>query len=182
MVPRITDAALTGFKVTPSDTTPPTRLERLADSGGVDILLTHDAPAVYVSRGIVGVPVISAKRRVWMRFSHRFSRASASSVIIMPESTPKFQVFAALGSTEAQCREIWWPSIWSRASGTGHCSVNTAEDKDLMGTGIVGEPGGRAVSDVVQAYGQSDHHNLSRNRHSRNGNVALNRVSRPTSI
>jgi hypothetical protein len=29
MVPRITDAALTGFKVTPSDTTPPTRLNGL---------------------------------------------------------------------------------------------------------------------------------------------------------
>jgi hypothetical protein len=38
-----------------------------------------------------------------MCFWHRFSRASASLVIITPESTPTFQVFAALGSTKSEC-------------------------------------------------------------------------------
>jgi hypothetical protein len=61
---------------------------------------------VSVSRGIVEAPGTSVKRQAWMCSWHEFDHASASSVTTTPQSTPKFQEFAALGSTKSQCREI----------------------------------------------------------------------------
>jgi hypothetical protein len=81
-------------------------IERLAVAGGVTSCLLMMRQQAYVWSGIVGGQVTLAKRRAWMCFWHRFSRASASLVIITPKSTPTFQVFAALGSTKSECREI----------------------------------------------------------------------------
>ncbi len=38
-------------------------------------------------------------------------------------------VALTLGSIKSPCQEIWWPSIWSQANGTSHCSVNTRRDE-----------------------------------------------------
>jgi hypothetical protein len=90
-----------------NDTTRQMRLNGLRSQAAWTSCLLTMRQQAYVSSGIVGVQVTSAKRRDWMCFWHSFSRASASLVIITPESTPTFQVFAALGSTKSECREIW---------------------------------------------------------------------------
>jgi hypothetical protein len=87
---------------------------------------------VSVSNGTVEGPATSAKPQDWMCFSQRFSRVSASLVIITPESTPRLRVCGALGSTKSDGRVIWWLSTWSRgrALEDGHCSGNLADDED----------------------------------------------------
>jgi Icc-related predicted phosphoesterase len=84
-------------------------IERLFDVSGIDIVLTHDAPAgVRFERHRRGAGCISEaagldalltqpQPRVCF-FGHHHTRVNA-----------EVAVFPALGSTKSECREIWWP-------------------------------------------------------------------------
>jgi hypothetical protein len=104
-------------------------IARLVDAGGVDIVLTHDAPAgVRFERHRQGAGT-SARRKAWISFWHKFGPAFASLVIITPESMPRFQEFAASDSIRSPCREILWQSKWRQAGGTGHCSADRGQPR-----------------------------------------------------